>query len=522
MLFLKMKVIRPMERSQMRGTMLVLALMTLLSGAMGGCEVDSFFDPSKTGYFEHTPVTMPIIERVDVIERGEEQWAETSSVTPADLVPSDLEYRLIPGDIVTIQVLDLPRVGEVSVWTRRVDQSGNLRLPPPLRDFPAAGLTLAELENTLVDALQPDYLTDPFISANLEEGQGFMYTLFGSVPRPGLYPLRRPDLRLLDALARAGGAFITTDRIYVIRPVPLSEEYEGSLDDRSVPAGERDEAPVDVEDLIDRLDDDGTEDAGDDNGTQGGGNAGVLKYDGEPVIDIDDVQPRRIAAGQPARNRLGSGDVNRDFSATRNDSFVYIEERNEWVRVHRQQEPGQEDDDDITEEMLPGGDGQLVVERVIEIPYKKLLSDSSYNIVVRPSDRIFVEPPLQGVVYVGGEVLRPGVYQLPPMGRLTLSQLVTAAGGPGALAIPERVDLTRRVGNNREATMRVSLAAIRQRNEPDIFLKPDDHIMIGTNWIAAPLAVVRNGFRATYGFGFLLDRNFGNDVFGAPPVNRLN
>ena len=37
-----------------------------------------------------------------------------------------------------------------------------------------------------------------------------------------------------------------------------------------------------------------------------------------------------------------------------------------------------------------------------------------------------------------------------------------------------------------------------------------------------PLAVFRNGLRITYGFGFLLDRNFGNDVFGAPPINRVN
>ena len=47
----------------------------------------------------------------------------------------------------------------------------------------------------------------------------------------------------------------------------------------------------------------------------------------------------------------------------------------------------------------------------------------------------------------------------------------------------------------------------------------DDHIIIGTSWVATPLAIIRNGFRATYGFGFLLDRNFGNDVFGAPPTN---
>ena len=48
-------------------------------------------------------------------------------------------------------------------------------------------------------------------------------------------------------------------------------------------------------------------------------------------------------------------------------------------------------------------------------------------------------------------------------------------------------------------------------------MRSDDHIIIGTNFFATPLAVIRNGFRMTYGFGFLIDRNFGNDVFGPPP-----
>ena len=82
------------------------------------------------------------------------------------------------------------------------------------------------------------------------------------------------------------------------------------------------------------------------------------------------------------------------------------------------------------------------------------------------------------------------------------------------------MDLTRIVGENREANLRLNLGAIRQRTEPDVYLKPDDHIIMGTSWFATPLAVFRNGFRMTYGFGFLLDRNFGNDVFGAPPTNR--
>ena len=145
--------------------------------------------------------------------------------------------------------------------------------------------------------------------------------------------------------------------------------------------------------------------------------------------------------------------------------------------------------------------------------------DSNLNIVIRPGDRIFVDTPDVGVVYVDGDVTRPGVYQLPVAGKLTLSRLIAAAGGLNPLAIPERVDLIRKIAPDRESALRINLAAIRNRAEPDIYMRQDDHVIIGTNFWAAPLAVVRNGFRMTYGFGFLLDRNFGNDVFGPPPVN---
>jgi protein involved in polysaccharide export with SLBB domain len=160
----------------------------------------------------------------------------------------------------------------------------------------------------------------------------------------------------------------------------------------------------------------------------------------------------------------------------------------------------------------------MYVERIIEIPAERLSrGEAKFNIVIRPSDRLYVEPPPTGVVYIDGEIQRPGVYSLPTTGELTLDRLVAAAGGLGPLAIPERVDLVRIVGKNREAAIRLNLGAIRNRSEPDVLLKADDHVIIGTNFWAAPLAVMRNGFRATYGFGFLLDRNFGNDVFGAPP-----
>jgi hypothetical protein len=158
--------------------------------------------------------------------------------------------------------------------------------------------------------------------------------------------------------------------------------------------------------------------------------------------------------------------------------------------------------------------------RVIVVDWVKLQQgDLAQNAIIRPGDKIHIEGDL-GVVYIDGEVARPGVYNLPPIGELTLSRLVSAAGGLGQIAIPQRVDLIRKIAPDREAAIRVNLAAIRNKAEPDIVMRSDDHIIIGTNFFATPLAVVRNGFRMTYGFGFLIDRNFGNDVFGPPPYTQ--
>lgn len=224
------------------------------------------------------------------------------------------------------------------------------------------------------------------------------------------------------------------------------------------------------------------------------------------------------------------------------DSFVFDVNAQQWVRIRQSSvapaspravsDPAQVDafpglplTGPAARAALGGDLGDLekaVVgrTRIIEVDVDRMnRGDALQNIVIRPGDTLFCEFPPIGVIYIDGEVARPGTLQFPNAGRPTLSRFIAAAGGLGPIAIPERVDLIRRLPGDREATIRVNLTAIRNRTEPDIYLKRDDHIIIGTNFWATLLAVFRNGFRVTYGFGFLLDRNFGNDVFGAPPIN---
>lgn len=498
----------------------LLGLVALMLGAqMLGCEVDSYFDPSRTGRFMHTPTTIPILDRIDVIEQEDEFWGQVTNVMPEDLMPSDLRYVLAPGDIITVEIYELYAEQQWQFSTRRIDAQGRFRLPE-IGEIVAAGKTVQEFEDEIVERYSA-FVAQPLVNVLLEEGQAFTYTIYGYLANSGVFTLRDPNLRLLDALAMVGGVPMTVERIYIIREVPLTEEVRPSYErergsERTPSTPRREDQPVDIDELIEQLRDRPDVEPGmmrqraADSASIPERNVAMTR-----LVDVDDLVPVRVAEEPP----VDLEDIRQRAANSRapepDDTFIYVEELGEWVRARTQRRDSSGDQPEAEET-------RLILERIIEIPYQRLArGDSSLNVVIRPNDRIYIEGPTPGLVYISGEIARPGVYDLPAVGRLTLSRFVAAAGDPSPIAVPERVDLTRIVGEGREATVRVNLAAIRRRTEPDLYLKPNDHVIIGTSWVATPLAIIRNGFRATYGFGFLLDRNFGNDVFGAPPDSRF-
>lgn len=482
--------------------------LLVLSIGCGGCEVNSFFDPSKTGYFGSSPVTMPILDRISAIEPSTDLWGETSTVTPADLVPSDLSYQLHPGDVLEVRIYELYTPGQFFPATVRIDQGGLIHVPE-LGAVPAAGKTVPQLQQELVERLAKKVMKNPTVSVNLMEGGALTYVLYGHINQPGRFTLQDPTLRLLDALAMAGGVPLSTRRVYVVRQVAVGSEMRPSWHKKGgeVKPATTDKPPVDIESLINQLQTDDTAPAAKPS-------PGVWAKTGDPPIDVEDVAPANVQL--PTVKAGTTPGTTPGTSPTGESSpFVYLPDTKQWVRARPATEP--------VPNAKPGTKPEardLVVERVIEVPYQRLAhGDTSLNLIIRPGDQIYVDGPPTGYVYISGEINAPNAYPLPAADPLTLSRFIAMAGGLGALAIPDRVDLVRQVDEGREATIRLNLGAIRRRTEPDVIMKPNDHVLVGTNWFAYPLAVIRNGFRMNYGFGFLLDRNFGNDVFGPPPTN---
>ena len=159
--------------------------------------------------------------------------------------------------------------------------------------------------------------------------------------------------------------------------------------------------------------------------------------------------------------------------------------------------------------------------RLIKIPADKLLAgDPRYNIVIKPGDSIFVPVDIVGEFYIMGNVNRTG--PVPLTGRpMNLKQAIAAAGGLGPLAWPKRCEIVRRIGRINEEIVMVDLDKIYNGEQPDFFIKPHDLINVGTHATSRWRAVLRNAFRATYGFGFVYDRNFADmDFVGTAPVTR--
>lgn len=534
--------------------------------------MDSFIDPSIIGRWEETPTSMPILDRISVIEDDTGESIEYSDVAPEDLIPESREYRIAPGDRLLVTLYDFEDRQGGTEFTRDVDLQGNVDLPQ-LGLINIANKTVSEAQEEIGRSLSR-LVRDPLVSVVPVAQRQQTFSVVGAVETPGPYFIPRPDYRLLEAVTASGRFPETIEEIYVIRQLALDESVttgavpanqSGTSQTRSPTTPSNTAKPADSESLINLIDElSGSEKPAEGQKTSpdGGGNStppaeepapeatkdtpgndapaeelpessptpepkGSAPSVLRPSIDLVGSQPERTTAAQPEQGQppaidLVGGDAPAQAtgaapSASSEPTWVFV--NGEWVMVKSQRAAAASGDKNAP--AAATDTGAMVTQRVIRIPVKALLSgDARYNIVVRKGDTIRVPSPTAGLVYLTGQVQRPGPYNLPDVGKLTLLRAIDSAGGLSAIAIPERCDITRIVGKDRQATVRVDLRAVSEQTEPDFYLKPDDRINVGTNFWALPLAVIRGGFRTNYGFGFVVDRNFGNDVFGPPPENR--
>ena len=124
----------------------------------------------------------------------------TAAQDNGELPPnSSTAYLVGPGDVLEIDVYDDPDLSRLAT----VQHAGEISFPL-LGDITVAGMTVKEVQATLVELLAKDYLVDPQVSVRVKEFRSQWVTLTGEVVRPGKYYLQGSK-SMLDLLTEAGG-----------------------------------------------------------------------------------------------------------------------------------------------------------------------------------------------------------------------------------------------------------------------------------------------------------------------------
>lgn len=488
---------------RLRELVVVVAL-----AACGGCTsiFNGWLDPTQVGRFRSTCITMDLRRSVSVADEPTTE-IEASEPTPDDLQVETRDYSLRPGDLIDISIFELMVPGQPWVEYRQVSWAGYITIPQVKQDILASGKSARELEKHIEKVLQDEQiLAQPEVTVLVREARGMTFNILGAVATPRTEIIPRPNFRILDALASAGG---TTPpggpKQPLVKMVYVFRSNQGSTTRTPVP----DLGGLDAREPETRVNFASVGTSGSVAAADEGGHWIYSNNEWKFVKDKETSPP-------PGPVRDTPPPVVRPAPTTRSGAASQPRPPAEEP-LARPSTPAAGPQARQTTRPCPtpaGAEGweelaaKIHSRRVIAIPLDKLeAGDQRYNVVIRDGDTVWVPPPLQGEFYIMGNVNRPGTFSL--TGRdITIRQAITAAGGLGVLADPTRAELIRRIGSDQEQILAINIDRIFAGREPDIILKPDDTINVGTNALMPFLAVLRNAFRATYGFGFVYDRNF--------------
>ena len=190
------------------------------------------YSPATTN-IEYIPINATVLSHL----------ATQSSVQPS-LNPElqaamlNYEYRIAPGDVLTITVWEHPELTIPSGSFRSADEGGNVVKAdgsvfyPYAGELAVSGLTTGEVQTLLQNRLG-SVIKRPQIDVRVASFQSQKAYISGSVLKPGIVPITNTPLTLLDAIERQGGLAetaawgeITLTRNGATRQISLRSLYE--------------------------------------------------------------------------------------------------------------------------------------------------------------------------------------------------------------------------------------------------------------------------------------------------------
>lgn len=191
-----------------------LAGVLLAAAWLGGCAM------SPGGHIDEDTIGESLEERVDLepitpqlVAAMSPQQEPLARPMPGEIRREiqDYQYRVGPGDVLSIIVYDHPELTIPAGSERDVVDTGNRVQPDGTMFYPyvgrldVAGKTLEEVRRLLTSRLAR-VITDPQVEVNIAAYRSQKVYVTGAVESPGTLPITIEPLTVLDAISQAGGA----------------------------------------------------------------------------------------------------------------------------------------------------------------------------------------------------------------------------------------------------------------------------------------------------------------------------
>ncbi len=356
--------------------------------------------------------------------RSSNSASETSSATPSAPIPASVpkDYRLGASDVLSVRVFQQQDLDA----TVRLSKNGTATLPL-IGEIKLVGMTLGDATRAVEAAYAKDYLVNPQVTVAILEYAKFSFSIMGHVMRPGNYDLP-PDrvLNLTQALGMAGGCTKDADASQVVINRNVGGQEKSFTVDASLSSRTREAESFRIlpNDTV------------------------VINYGSRMVSILGQVM------------KPGYCEIPQGGKITLVEALTLV--------------GGTTGDADLA---------HVEVRRVVEGENKVFTVDASggaqdqSGFPVMPGDVVTV-PYSNRTFLVLGQVVKPGIYQLPGTGKLSIVKALAMAGGFTRLA--SRTVTVKRKTGGQDLILKVDVTAQSISKSAALFeVLPEDTISVG-------------------------------------------
>lgn len=391
-------------------------------------------------------------------------------IEPQDLKEDNSDYRIQPNDLLSVTLSELTGPGKETVKQTRVTGGGSISLPL-VGVTTAAGMTVPELEKAIAQEYRRQNLVKNMpVSVTIVEARGRRFSIEGGVQRPNEYTIFDSKMRLLDAIAMAAGPMGEVKSVLIIRQPGETKAGQSKDEKQPKPAPRR--LRVDGAKLM----------AGDPDA-----NLFVRPRDTiEVIVDARAPEGPAAAAAPKVVRIVVSRDGNvrlEGKDASWDDIAAALEKLPDHPSTVVELSAGS---DDVTVGHLFRARANAQ-ELVRKYGFKQLNVIGIGQVPARGGGGGAAGEPKAQVapfdIFVGGRIVRPGVYRVRPEQGSTLREILIAAGANEGDA-PDDANITvtrRKPGGGRggdEEVTRTTLKAVFTLGGGNLPVGPNDQVMV--------------------------------------------